>query len=452
MKPYNEVAPTSLGQKHAKKRKLENDNTETNENTEKLQAEWPQSLLDFVNSSFQRADSLDAPQKAIFNQQIKELIYLAAKEHKIWTNPWEQQQIPIFNGSVSLCLAQDIPQVMLSQPASLNRKNGKLQKKSKTFDSNERKSQRAARFGSPDVRSSPTPLVDPSEPIIGYLNNLEKRYLRLTSAPDPYTVRPEKVLVKSLEFVLNKFKSTHRQYTYINDQLKAIRQDLTVQHIKNYFAIKVYEIHGRIAIENNDLGEFNQCLSQLRYLYNLNKDTCSYEQTYEFQCYRMLYFLLTGNRSGVNSINLELLDKDKDTDVKSLPKKFRMHRECLYKAINLSKFSTEGNYHQFFLIYKWFCKVASESHAFMILDKFMANKERLIALSIMSKAYKKLPCAFIETELGMGGEEDFRKLCQDYELLGFLKDKEFDCNAARIKLQSILDQGQFRKIDIKGQV
>lgn len=452
MKPYNEVNPTSLGGKHAKKRKLEKSKAESTNSTEKLQAEWPQSLLNFVNASFQRAESLDKPGKTLFNNQMQQLLYMAAKDHKIWTNPWERQRIPIFDSSATLSLAQDTPQPESPPTFSPRHEDRSHRKKNKKFDSNERKNLRAARFGSPEVGSSPTPIVDPSEPIIGYLKNLEKRYLRLTSAPDPSSVRPQNILEKSLDFVLDKFKNTNKQYTYINDQLKAIRQDLTVQHIKNGFSIRVYEINGRIAIENNDLGEFNQCLSQLRYLYNLNKDSCLYEQTYEFQCYRMLYFLLTGNKSGANTIILELLDQDKDTDVKTLPKRFQTHRECLYKTIDLLKFSTEGNYHQFFSIYKWFQKLASESYAFILLDKFMATKERLIAMSIMSKAYKKLPCEFIAAELGMTGTEDFRKLCEDFHLLEFLQENDFDCGGARFKLQSIIDQGQFKKVDIKGQV
>ena len=63
--------------------------------------------------------------------------------------------------------------------------------------------------------------------IIGTSQELEKKYLRLTSAPEPHMVRPEPVLKKSLNMVVTKWKDKE-DYHYTCNQLKAIRQDLTV--------------------------------------------------------------------------------------------------------------------------------------------------------------------------------------------------------------------------------
>ena len=112
--------------------------------------------------------------------------------------------------------------------------------------------------------------------IVGTCERLEKSYFRLTSAPDPATVRPRAVLEKALARLKrgdtrdgsDRSKPPSFAYRYATDQLKAIRQDLTVQRLRDGFAAEVYEHHARLALRNGDLGEFNQCQTVLAALYD----------------------------------------------------------------------------------------------------------------------------------------------------------------------------------------
>ena len=84
----------------------------------------------------------------------------------------------------------------------------------------------------------------------GTCEELEKSYFRLNEAPQASDVRPVRVLVKAHARVMRLWQSRERGYGYVNDQLKAIRQDLTVQSVRTDFAAAVYEDHCRIALES----------------------------------------------------------------------------------------------------------------------------------------------------------------------------------------------------------
>ena len=88
---------------------------------------------------------------------------------------------------------------------------------------------------------------------------------RLTSAPNPALIRPLSILRLSLDHVIDKYCDSN-DYAYTCEQLKSIRQDLTVQNINTRFTAHVYETHARIALECGDLNEFNQCQSRLQEL------------------------------------------------------------------------------------------------------------------------------------------------------------------------------------------
>lgn len=199
-------------------------------------------------------------------------------------------------------------------------------------------------------------------PVIGRCQKLEKNYFRLTSAPNPDTVRPLPVLRKTLDLLKKKWK-LENNYGYICDQFKSMRQDLTVQHIKNEFTVSVYEIHARIALEKGDLGEYNQCQTQLQALYASSIGG----HPMEFKAYRILYFIYTRNQTAINSALADLTPAERvDPAVK--------HALDVRSALAL------GNYHRFFQLY-----LDTPNMGAYLMDMFV-DRERISALCRICKA------------------------------------------------------------------
>lgn len=216
---------------------------------------------------------------------------------------------------------------------------------------------------SPGSSRGDSPVASANQgPVVGRCQELEKNYFRLTSAPNPDTVRPLPVLMKTLDLLKKKWKKDNN-YGYICDQFKSLRQDLTVQHIRNEFTISVYEIHARIALEKGDLGEYNQCQTQLRALYTQQPGG----HPTEFKAYRILYFIHTRNWTAMNDALADVTAADKrDPAVK--------HALDVRSALAL------GNYHRFFQLY-----LDTPNMGAYLMDMFV-DRERLSALAAICKA------------------------------------------------------------------
>jgi hypothetical protein len=170
----------------------------------------------------------------------------------------------------------------------------------------------------------------------GHSTQLEKPFLRLTAAPKASTVRPLKILRKCLEMVKAKYLSED-DYSYACEQLKSIRQDLTVQSISNRFAAHVYETHARISLESGDLSEYNQCQSRLQEM-RVKGVPISAD---EFDCYRILHALLRGNK-------LELI-----CTLRALSAVMVIEDgSSLSYSLEVVKAVKQGNTNQFFDLYK----------------------------------------------------------------------------------------------------
>ncbi|KAH8738836.1 SAC3/GANP domain protein [Cryptosporidium ryanae] len=252
-----------------------------------------------------------------------------------------------------------------------------------------------------------------TEKIVGLSTALEKPYLRLTASPDPNMVRPENILKKSLEFVLGNYLNynfsslsssckhlsdgaikfnvkTERKkkydWKYLEEQFRSIRQDLTVQGIRNNFTIQVYEMNGRIALENHDLGQFNQCQARLKELYSLNLVEFDHSNREEFLCYYIIYVTLQNMKTDI----IKILDEVQ-------PYK---SRKGIKFALQISKSVMDGNYRRYFKL----CKNAPwESRH--LLDIFK-NRQILIALTTMTKAFRFIEIPLITSSLGFNSNTE----------------------------------------------
>ena len=203
-------------------------------------------------------------------------------------------------------------------------------------------------------------------PVVGTCQELEKRYLRLTAAPKPSQVRPPLILRQTLELLKRRWKKDPN-YSYICDQLKSMRQDLTVQRIRDDFTVEVYEIHARIALERGDLGEYNQCQTQLKALYKLGLKG----KPNEFKAYRILYFIHTANRTELSNALADLTAAEKKD-------------KAIKHALDVRSALALGNYHRFFRLYN-----ETPNMGAYLMDMF-ALRERLAALCNICKAYVPL--------------------------------------------------------------
>ena len=213
------------------------------------------------------------------------------------------------------------------------------------------------------TRNVQSPLAVEPGPVIGTCTDLEKKYFRLTSAPNPSSVRPLHILRQTLDLLKARWRS-ESNYSYICDQFKSLRQDLTVQHIKTDFTVLVYETHARIALEKGDLGEYNQCQTQLRAFY---PQIPSAGHPLEFKAYRILYLIHTCNRTDMNDVLAELTTAER-------------RDAAVRHALEVRRALAGGNYHNFFRLY-----LETPNMGAYLMDMFVV-RERLAALARVGRA------------------------------------------------------------------
>ncbi|CAJ1950552.1 unnamed protein product [Cylindrotheca closterium] len=222
---------------------------------------------------------------------------------------------------------------------------------------------------------------------------MEKEYLRLTAPPRPELVRPEKILKKYLKVLKKHYsKPDHKDYLWFCSQLKAIRQDCTVQRIQNEFAVDVYETHARIALQEGDLNEYNQCQTQLQDLYRENSSIPNHE---EFIAYKLLYYVLLSCNDQYDGGSSDMLKI-----MLSLNEDQRQH-PAIEHALQVRECMALGNYLKFFRLHDLSPNLGDK------LTSRIVPTMRLRGLRRMAQAYRPTLDARICTEhLGFDSLEE----------------------------------------------
>ncbi|MCJ1253754.1 Leukocyte receptor cluster (LRC) member 8 [Lignoscripta atroalba] len=464
--------------------------------SEKPKREWPLAVRQYVQRSFAAENSVAGIGREEMETKLKQVISVAAESNTLLTQNWDSLPLPqqMIQDERAKALQTPANMPWRDQFSTLNVQetngfsNGTFSKKRKSSDldpgqiehdnhvpwrdtnnrnvfedrlsyADKRQRNDLAGKGSSKFQSnldtrkrrfegaqpafpSPQPFTPPKDdspmpnvdqgPVIGRSQELEKKYFRLTSAPNPDTVRPIPVLEKTLEHLKKKWKR-ESNYSYICDQFKSLRQDLTVQHIKNDFTVNVYEIHARIALEKGDLGEYNQCQTQLRTLYSQNLGG----HPTEFKAYRILYFIHTCNRTDMNDVLADLTPAEKQ-------------EPAVKHALEARSALALGNYHKFFRLY-----LDTPNMGAYLMDMFVA-RERLAALANMSKAYKpEVSLRFVTEELGFESDEECAQFLCNNGAQAFLDQRDGDVHLLTGKVGNTFEVAKnaaFRRVDIKGQI
>lgn len=282
---------------------------------------------------------------------------------------------------------------------------------------------------------------DKDKHIIGTCQKTEKSYLRLTSEPNPALVRPKHILKKAYDILMKKHSKKHVTYPYLCDQFKAIRQDLRVQMIENKFTVLVYETHARLALENGDLGEYNQCQSRLFMLYE-NKALRDDTNYAEFISYLILYYILTDDTSAIMSLRLKLMQEETKT----------FKNASVQKSLNLSDAKLTGNYHTFMKICDTITSLGKH-----LINAFI-EKEILRSLNTICNSYNQISLDFLKDEFHFPNVDTVILFLKKEGFQEFVKTKNpgepnqfvyLDAKAAKT-LASVLYQ-KSNKVDLKGQ-
>ncbi|KAF5355258.1 hypothetical protein D9758_006025 [Tetrapyrgos nigripes] len=444
-----------------------------------MSSSWPPQLKDWVAKCL--GQMTDSNRKEA-QDELRQVIADAFAAHTLWTTDWDGVQLksllpkpvptlgkrksnenPTSNKKAKKSSVKQVTSATasldLNDQVALNRRAERFQReheieRQKTLNggqgslkANSRNAHlfnNSSRIYSPSRSASPyggydEPEADPNVidwdryTIVGTSREIFKDYLRLTSEPKPETIRPYPVLQETLLQLKNRWREKC-SYAWICNQFKSLRQDLTVQRIKNEFTVQVYEIHARMALESNDMVEYNQCQATLKTLYELGIPG----KVEEFTAYRILMLLHGRNRSELNLYVGQLTPKQKADP-------------AVRHALDVQRSLAMGNYHAFFILY-----LNAPNMGAYIMDHFI-DRERVRAMMVITRAYKTITLPFLEKELAFDDIDATRIFLESHNSSYYTNplapdtEKIIDCKSALSYLAQAYEK-KYRRVGIKGAI
>lgn len=426
-----------------------NNNKNANNKGQSEAVQYPASLHKYIEDSFLKYKTNSHKNDKV-ELKLKQIVSNAEKEGTLWNTDWARKKLPDVSSSSSDDMDVEAKEPPLYKSfyaigensnanGNGNSKKNKKKEKTKEKQKDEKKLKqqfsivsdqskiqgRAKRFEDngynpySNYQMSARPTYSSNkqsknymddEPInytvVGTCEVLEKKYLRLTSEPEPSCVRPERVLIKSMNLIKQRWNET-KDWEWTYDQLKSVRQDLTVQNIRNEFTVLVYEMHARLCLENKDIAEYNQCQSQLMQLYALDINGC----VTEFTAYRILMSLYHSKTATQNKLLTEI-----KPSVKREP--------AIKHALETFKSVEERNYVKFFRL----CKETPNIGTYII--GFVIDKIRVDALKAITTAFR--PSVTVDYVTSILGFEN-KSVCLTFlktRSFVFLPSTEIDCKSS----------------------
>lgn len=213
---------------------------------------------------------------------------------------------------------------------------------------------------------------------VGSSTATEKAYSRLTAAPAADSVRPPSVLRDALLLVKRRWRE-RADYACAREQLKSIRQDLTVQRVGGALAVDAYETHARCALEAGDAAEYAQCAAVLRALHAEGGGAAGCPA--EFCAYR----LLSAASAGGQAFFLEM---------RSMPPGLAGH-PCVAHAVASCRAYRTGDAVGFFRLFR----TAPRMSAYL-LDALTARVRSRALAALLAACRPGVPVAHLARTLG----------------------------------------------------